>query len=55
MDEDTTDAQWAQLENERRREDELLERLRKEYSGFRRECDEFSADFKLKLHRNLNP
>jgi hypothetical protein len=46
MDEDTTDAAYHQLELEaREREDRLIARLRKECSGFRSECDEFSAEF----------
>jgi hypothetical protein len=48
MDEDTTDAAWFQLEQEaqRQRENQLIARLRRETSGFRDECDEFSATFK---------
>ncbi len=43
---DLEHAQLAQAENEERhrREDELLKRLRKECSGFRREVDDFSAE-----------
>ncbi len=50
MDEDCTDAAWAQLECERRqREDELISRLRKEYGSFRAECDAFTAEFNMQL------
>lgn len=55
MDEDTTDAQWHQqeLDEQRRREDELIEKLRKDTAGFRGECDEFTAEFQ-NWNRNLN-
>jgi hypothetical protein len=47
VDPDTEDAALAQMELEARRwnEDQLLKRLRKDCSGFREECDEFSAEF----------
>ncbi len=46
MDEDCTEAAWHQLELEqRRREDELIKRHRKEYGSFRAECDAFTAEF----------
>jgi hypothetical protein len=46
-DEDTTDAQWAQQEQDERsrREDEQIRRCRNTYGAFRHECDEFSASF----------
>lgn len=48
MDDDATDAAWFELELEarRQREDKLIARLRKETSGFRDECEEFSATFR---------
>lgn len=46
MDPDTEDAARAhQQELEMREQDELIARIRKETSGFRKECDEFSATF----------
>jgi hypothetical protein len=55
MDEDTQDAAWAQQEQDerRRREDEMINRMRKDYGSFRAECDAFSADFQHTL-KNWN-
>lgn len=55
MDEDTTDAAWAELElqQRQRREDELIERVREQCSSFRADCDAFHAAF-IKRNRNLN-
>lgn len=55
MDEDTEAAAYAQqeLEERRRREDELIERLRKDCGSFRAECDVFSATFQHTL-KNWN-
>ena len=55
MDEDTEQAAWAQQEQDerRRREDEIINRVRKQTAGFRAECDQFTAEFKLKtIQRN---
>lgn len=49
-DDDTESAAWFQkeLDERKRREDELIERLRKDTSGFRKECDDFTAEFSSK-------
>ncbi len=44
---DLQDSQWAQFENEerRRREDELMVRLRKDTETFRMDNDKFHEEF----------
>jgi hypothetical protein len=47
MDDDSTFAHQQELEARQYNEDQLLKQARL-YSGFRAECDRFSADFKRK-------